>query len=103
MTTVQQHFQDAYVDAAGIIRWTSNCRIPFPDMLMDFLSAGLATADSVASSITQRRIEDEASLKDYVKRNRGRKLSSEEQSEMTAAFGPGQSVVNVLTGVVYQT
>jgi hypothetical protein len=103
MTTVQQHRQDAYVDTAGIIRWISNDRIPFPDMLMDFLSAGLATADTVAASMTQRRQEDEASLKAYVKRNRGRKLSSEEQSEMTAAFGPGHSVVNCLTGDVYQT
>jgi len=103
MTTVQQHREEAYVDAAGIIRWISNDRIPFPDMLMDFLSAGLATVDSVAASITQRRIEDEASLKAYVKRNKGRKLSSEEQLEMTAAFGPGHSVVNVLTGDRYQT
>jgi len=101
MTTVQQDWQDAYVDTAGIIRWSSNHRIPFPDMLMNFLSAGLATVDTVAASITQRRQEDAASLQAYVTRNRGRRLSLEEQFDMRAAYGAGQRVVNVLTGDEY--
>jgi hypothetical protein len=40
---------------------------------------------------------------EYVRANKGRKRSAEEMSEMRAAFGPGETVVDVITGEKFTT
>lgn len=47
--------------------------------------------------------ETDKVLADYRKRNANRKLSAEEQYEMSAAFGPGQTVVDIITGQRFKT
>jgi len=96
--------EDFYVDetnsATGpVVRWNSNDRIPFGDMLSEFATAGWISVQTVENSLAQRRIEDRIALEAYAKNYRG--PSQEERFEMQAAFGSGAQVVNVLTGHRY--
>ena len=96
--------EDFYIDetdsASGpVVRWLSNDRIPFGDMLAEFAHAGWISVQTVENSLAQRKIEDRIALEAYAKNYRG--PSEEEQFEMRAAFGPGAQVVNVLTGHRY--
>ena len=96
--------EDFYIDdtdstSGPVVRWRSNDRIPFGDMLAEFAHAGWISVQTVENSLAQRRIEDRISLEAYAKHYKG--PSEEEQFEMQAAFGPGAQVVNVLTGHHY--
>lgn len=83
----------AYVED-GVVRWKSNDRVPFDDMLekMEYMGCQF---DRIKSNEV-RRIETAASFKKL--RSQNRSYSEEELDEMRAAFGPGTTVVNVLTG-----
>ena len=96
--------EDFYIDETNstsgpVVRWNSNNRIPFGDMLAEFANAGWITVQTVKNSLAQRKIEDIASLEAYRKNYKG--PSEEEMFEMRAAFGPGAILVNVLTGHSY--
>ena len=96
--------EDFYVDetnsATGpVVRWLSNDRIPFGDMLAEFARAGWISVQTVENSLAQRRIEDRRAIEAYRKNYRG--PSQEEMFEARAAFGSGARVVNVLTGHEY--
>lgn len=96
--------EDFYVDetnsATGpVVRWNSNDRIPFGDMLAEFAHAGWISVQTVENSLAQRRIEDRRAIEAYRKNYRG--PSQEERFEARAAFGSGARVVNVLTGHEY--
>jgi hypothetical protein len=96
--------EDFYVDetnsATGpVVRWLSNDRIPFGDMLAEFATAGWISVQTVENSLAQRKIEDRRAIEAYRKNYRG--PSQEERFEMQAAFGSGARIVNVLTGHEY--
>jgi len=96
--------EDFYIDETNsdsgpVVRWSSNNRIPFGDMLAEFAHAGWISVQIVENSLAQRQIEDRISLENYRRNYRG--PSEEEQFEMRAAFGSGARVVNVLTGHEY--
>jgi hypothetical protein len=96
--------EDFYIDetdskSGPVVRWNSNDRIPFGDMLAEFAHAGWISVQTVENSLAQRKIEDRISLENYRRNYRG--PSEEELFEMQAAFGPGAQVVNVLTGHHY--
>ena len=96
--------EDFYVDETNstsgpVVRWNSNDRIPFGDMLSEFATAGWISMQTVENSLAQRRIEDRRAIEAYRKNYKG--PSQEEQFEMRAAFGSGAWVVNVLTGHKY--
>ena len=96
--------EDFYIDetdsiSGPVVRWRSNDRIPFGDMLAEFAHAGWISVQTVENSLAQRKIEDRISLEAYAKNYKG--PSQEERFEMQAAFGPGAQVVNVLTGHHY--
>jgi hypothetical protein len=96
--------EDFYVDETNsdtgpVVRWNSNDRIPFGDMLAEFARAGWISVQTVENSLAQRKIEDRLSLEAYAKNYKG--PSHEDIFEMRAAFGPGAQVVNVLTGHRY--
>ena len=95
---------DFYIDetnsATGpVIRWKSNDRIPFGDMLSEFANAGWISGQEVENSLVQRKVEDRIALEAYAKNYKG--PSQEDLFEMRAAFGSGARVVNVLTGHEY--
>ena len=95
-----QFYIDETNSATGpVIRWNSNDRIPFEDMLQNFVDAGWITAQELLNSVEQRQIEDAEAIAQYRKNYRG--PSEEDLFEMRAAFGAGATVVDVLTGREY--
>lgn len=84
----------AYKDDSGIWRWKSNNRIPFTDML----KAWNLDDETIHKCEKTRDIEDEAFLNEYKKTMENHVPSDEEMYEMRAAYGPGTTVVNVVTG-----
>jgi hypothetical protein len=96
--------EDFYVDETNsdtgpVVRWNSNDRIPFGDMLAEFARAGWISVQTVENSLAQRKIEDRIALEAYRRNYRG--PSEEELFEMRAAFGAGARVVNAITGHEY--
>jgi len=95
---------DFYIDETStesgpVVRWNSNDRIPFGDMLTEFANAGWITEQTVENSLAQRKIEDRKAIQAYVDNYRG--PSEEEMFEARAAFGAGATVYNVFTGTSY--
>lgn len=78
----------------GVVRWNSNGRVPPQDVLDFWRHLGMPF-DHTLSSATQSQ-ETADFLSAY--RANARAPSAEELLEMRAAFGPGETVVNVLTG-----
>jgi hypothetical protein len=83
------------------LRWTSNGRPPMDDMLAALLILDLITREQADEASTTRAAE----IADLLKGHRAdwrpghaSKPDAEELSEMRAAFGPGVTVVNVITG-----
>jgi hypothetical protein len=88
-------FRETYC-VNGVLRWKANDRVPPQDCLEDFQAIGCGF--DLEGSGRVRESEQTAFLKDYAASELDRKPSAEERFEMRAAFGPGQNVVNVLTG-----
>jgi len=86
---------DAYVDDKGVVRWLSNDRVPFDDMLDKFASEGMKF-DKAASSAA-RSAEAVTSIEQYRKARTGKPMSQEQAAEMASVFGD-DDVMDVLTG-----
>ena len=95
-----KHWRDAYLDEKCIVRWQSNNRIPFADMLHTFVIARLITQEVADDSEVLRQEEENDFLTAYIKarKNRTPEQKAEEAYEMRAAFGPGETVVDIFTG-----
>ncbi len=78
----------------GIARWSTNGSIIPADCARFAAHIGMPI-DLVATAET-RDAETEIFFEDYRKNYRG--PSEEEMAEMRAAFGPGETVVNIITG-----
>ena len=83
----------------GVCRWRSNGNVPPADCLYALAAAGL---------VFDRQKTDEARQEDIRRlfeaaRSWPRNDSPEAQAERLAAFGPGQEIVDVLTGHRYRT
>ena len=93
--------KDSYVDAYGITRWRSNDQVPPQEVLEDFRF----TTDQLKTHKAFRDIDTEAFLIEYrrAQANRTPEQIAEQQFEARAAFGPGEEIVNVVTGERYTT
>ena len=93
-------WRNAYLDEKCIVRWKSNNRVPFEDMLYKFVIARLITQRVADDSEVVRQKEQDDFLADYKKAraNRTREQIAEEAFEMRAAFGEGETIVDVFTG-----
>jgi sugar phosphate isomerase/epimerase len=96
MNNATKHKDSFYVDMNGIVRWNSNDRVPFDDMLQDFVEAGYIGVETKSASNEARTIEAAESLANYARNYTG--PSDEERFEARAAFGAGAEVVNIITG-----
>lgn len=85
---------NAYQDAEGVWRWISSNNVPFDDML----EAWGLDADTLEKCRAARDRDNEEFLADYRARMENYEPSAEELFEMRAAFGEGETVVNVITG-----
>lgn len=98
---ITKNFADAYLDG-DVVRWVSNDRVPFLDMLTDFATLGFIADFQVEASENTRKIEQTAFLKEYMiaQANRSEEQKEEERMMARAAFGPDAQVVNIITGEV---
>ena len=85
---------------APCVRWNSNNRVPFDDMLEAFQSLGFIGQLERDNSNDARTAENEATIALFRKNFKG--YDSETLAEMRNEFGSGSKVVNVLTGTVTQ-
>lgn len=96
-----ESFAKTVVDGSrsvAVHRWASNNAIPFDDMFALWEALGYVDAAERAAAKEWKDEETSAFLTEYRKVNKGRKRSAEELHEMRAAFGPGATVVDVITG-----
>lgn len=96
-----KYANDFYVDTNDVVRWKSNDRVPFDDMLTNFLLADLICQENVLRSMTARKEEDIKSLEEYVANRQKYGYSEEEKAEMRNAFGD-QEVFDIFTGKAIQ-
>ena len=96
-----KNFAGAYMDG-DVVRWVSNDKVPFLDMVTDFATLGLIADFQVELSENTRKIEQTAFLKEYMfaQANRSEEDKNEERMMAQAAFGPDAKVVNIITGEV---
>jgi hypothetical protein len=92
-----------YTITNGIVRWDSNNQVPPADMV-----EAIATFESsvdVEASKAAREVDNAAFIEQYIKgqASRTEEQKREEAFEMRAAFGPGEKVVNIITGEVSYT
>ena len=90
---------DAAVMPSGVVRWNSNGRVP-PIEILD-LWADLGFEFAYWESINTQEHETQAFLAEYRANYKG--PTDEEWFAALAAFGPGEKIVNVVTGTSYIT
>ena len=85
------------IDPDGTGRWTTNGSAIPPDCAYTLDALGLAPGLDLAATARAYVTETAAFLKSY-RDNQPAFASGEELAEMRAAFGPGATVVNAITG-----
>ena len=90
-----------YLDQSGIVRWESNSRVPFDDMLSEFVNDGLISEETKTVSSKVRAMEVTQFLDEYRRNYTG--PTEEERFEARAAHGPGVTLVNLITGTRWTT
>lgn len=70
------------------------------DAMKELLEAGLVTTEMVEATETARHVNTNHNINIYLeaRANRTPEQIAEENAEMRAAFGPGETVVNVISG-----
>jgi len=86
------HLETETNDDGGILRWKSNNAVVPPWVFEE------AFVEAPEGQQKAREKEVEESVAEYRRLNTGRKRTPEELYEMRAAFGPGETVVDVITG-----
>lgn len=94
----QFYIDETREDTGPVVRWNSNDRIPFEDMLQKFLAQGWIDQQTLQNSLRTRKIEDRMAIQQYIESRARTGYSDEERFEMRAAFGAGARVVDVFTG-----
>lgn len=93
----QKFYDDAYL-SNGVPHWKSNNQIP-PKDILEFWEYSCLPFNFEQAEIA-RELETSKFLAEYRARMSNYVPSDEELYEMRAAFGPGETVVNVITGQV---
>lgn len=96
------HIQDG---ACGWLFDSGEFRPLMSDAMQELKDAGLVDQQTVTRTSVARDIHTTAFLKEYTvaQKNRSAEQIREERFEARAAFGPGETVVNVITGEKYTT
>ena len=89
--------KETWADDLGALHWCSN-DAPVPlDVFRDAF---------VEPPTSQKAVRDQHTtefLAEYRRQNADRPLSGEDRFEMLAAFGPGETVVDLITGQKWET
>lgn len=78
--------------------WKSNGNAPFADMTAIWVQLGLASLEEADATEALRKEQTAKFMSEYVEARKNHVPSGEELAEMRAAFGPGETVVDVITG-----
>jgi hypothetical protein len=85
---------------AAVLRWECNGRFPQDDMLAAWLVLGVISEQQAEATSEAHDADTKKLLAEY--RANPPQPSPEQLAEMRAAFGPGETVVNVITGEEYR-
>lgn len=80
----------------GAFRWKSSKNVPPKEIVNFWAMAGYITFAEAEASLKVGKAETDAFLKAY--RKNPPKVTAEDRAEMRAAFGAGETVVNIITG-----
>ena len=96
------HIQDG---ACGWLMADGEFRPLMNDAMQELKDAGLVDTQTVTRTAVARDIHTTAFLKEYrtAQLNRSAEQIREERWEALAAYGPGETVVNIITGEQYTT
>ena len=96
------HIQDG---ACGWLMADGEFRPLMSDAMQELKDAGLVDVQTVTRTAVARDIHTTAFLKEYTiaQKNRSAEQIREERFEALAAYGPGETVVNIITGERYTT
>lgn len=89
------------VGADGVGRWSTNGRVIFDDMAALFIALGLGEGLDLAATREAHDTETRQFIEQY-RASQPAEASPEELAEMRAAFGPGETVIDVISGRVTQ-
>jgi hypothetical protein len=81
----------------GVYVWASNGRVPPADAIAEYEIDKLPGFDKALHD-KARDEQTQKALSDYRKAMKNWEPSGEEMAEMRAAFGPGATMVNIVTG-----
>lgn len=92
--------QEMHFNAEGALVWNSNDRCLMQDAMEELLADGSVVQSQVDITARVRDEQNSAFIAEYreAQANRTPEQIAEERFEMRAAFGPGETVVNVFTG-----
>ena len=100
--TLRGHIDRSYrmAGASNVLKWVSSDRCIPHDIMLDLKRYGMVDAITVETTRIVEREETDRVIEEYKKNraNRSAEEIAEERYEMRAAFGPGETVVNILTG-----
>jgi hypothetical protein len=84
------------VDSEGVVRWKSNNSVP-PKEVLEFWKHQNKEFNYKKSNEVEEK-ETEKFIQEYRESRKNYVPSEEEMFEMRAAFGPGEQVVDIITG-----
>lgn len=93
-----RHAGDLDIDVAGVGRWTTSGQVIPDESAAMLIALGLAQGLDPEATAAARTAETAAFLAAYRERMANHVPGAEELAEMRAAFGPGATVVNAITG-----
>ena len=84
----------------NVLLWKSNDRSPMDDLMSQWLELGLIDLADFRATAKARKAQNDAFFAEYreARKNRTPEQIAEEAFELRAAFGPGETVVDVITG-----
>ena len=96
------HFQNG---AAGWLMEDGEFRPLMDDAMEQLLEAGCVDQATVNITAEARDVYTDKSIAEYIQaqKNRSAEQIAEERWEARAAFGPGETIVNMITGERYTT
>jgi hypothetical protein len=92
---------DWHFDRNEVVRWDSNNRVPFDDVLVTLN----LTPEQLKASQEAREIDNEAFFAEYRKaqKSKSKEQIAEERAEARAAHGRGVRITNIITGESFTT
>ncbi len=98
-------FFDAKRNHDGIFVWQANGQVPPTDVVTHWQKAELITPEEAraANELREQQLVEAIEQYKHAMQNRTPEEASEQAAEARAAFGPGQEVVDILTGERFTT